>query len=346
MPAMDQTGFPARFADIEALDDYMSRPSAALVADLQAVEGDIMVIGVGGKMGPTVARLAKRAAPDKRVIGVARFSEHGLAARLESHGIETIAADLLDREAVAALPRAANVIFMAGRKFGSTGREDLTWAMNAHVPAMVAETFRDSRIIAYSTICVYSFVPVLHGGAAEDAALDPPGEYANSCIARERMFEYFSNLHGTPGMLIRLSYAIDMRYGVLYDIAQKVWTGAEIDVTMGHVNVIWQGDAASQSLRALRHATAPTTPINISGPEIASVRALAGAFAERFARPARIVGAEAPTAWVSDTGKAARLFGYPSVPLAQMIEWTADWVAREQPSLGKDTHFEVRSGTY
>ena len=338
--------FPESFATVDELDTFMSTPSEALIADLDAVPGDIMVVGVGGKMGPTVARMAKRACPGRRVIGVARFTEPGLKSYLQSHGIETIAADLLDRKAVAELPRVPNIIFMAGRKFGSSGSESLTWAMNAHVPALVADHFRDSRIVAYSTICVYPFALVAHGGSREEDEIGPPGEYAMSCAGRERMFQYFSETHGTPGALIRLSYAIDMRYGVLHDLGRKVLRGETVDLGMGHVNVIWQGDACSQSLRALRHCAVPSMPINVSGPETLSIHALALAFGRRFGREPAFTGVESPTAWIADTSKAARLFGYPTVSLDQMIDWTADWLSRGMTSLGKATHFEVRTGTY
>jgi nucleoside-diphosphate-sugar epimerase len=337
---------PAKFETIEQLDDFMSRPSDALISDLEQVPGDIMVIGVGGKMGPTLARMAKRACPDRRVIGVARFSEPGLKDALEDHGVETIAADLLDPGAVNAVPQVPNVIFMAGRKFGSAGYEPLTWAMNGYVPALVADRMRASRIVAYSTICVYPFAPVAHGGPREDDEIGPLGEYAMSCVARERMFQYFSEKHQSPGAIIRLSYAIDMRYGVLHDLGRKVLRGEAIDLAMGHVNVIWQGDACSQSLRALRHCTVPSTPINISGPETVSIRALAQAFGRCFGRKPVFRGEENPTAWIANTAKAARLFGYPSVSLDQMVAWVSDWLARGMASWGKDTHFEVRSGSY
>jgi nucleoside-diphosphate-sugar epimerase len=337
---------PASFANVDELDAFMSAPSEALVDDLEKVPGDIMVVGVGGKMGPTLARMAKRACPERRVIGVARFSEPGLQSYLNTHGVETIATDLLDRAAIAELPRVPNVIFMAGRKFGSEGSEPLTWAMNSHVPALVANHFRESRIVSYSTICVYPFATVLHGAMREDDPIGPPGEYAMSCAGRERMFQYFSEKYLTPGMLIRLSYAIDMRYGVLHDLGQKVLRGEEVDLSMGHVNVIWQGDACSQSLRALRHCTVPSSPLNVSGPETVSIRALAVAFGQRFSREALLRGDESPTAWLADTSRAARLFGYPTVSLHQMIDWTADWLSRGMKSLGKATHFEVRTGTY
>ncbi|MFQ5973816.1 MAG: NAD-dependent epimerase/dehydratase family protein [Alphaproteobacteria bacterium] len=324
----------------------MSRPSPALIADLENVDGDVIVLGVGGKMGPTVARMIRRASADRRVMAVARFTTPGAREALESHGIETITADLLDRAAVAALPKARNVIYMAGRKFGSEGSEDLTWAMNCHVPAIVAEAFAESRVVAYSTICVYPYAPVAHGGPTEESPLGPPGEYAMSCVGRERIFQFFSGKYGTPGRLIRLSYAIDMRYGVLRDVAARVLNGEAIDLTMGHVNVIWQGDAASQSIRSLAHVTTPTSPLNVSGPETVSIRALAHAFAARFGKQPRLLGEETETAWLANTGAAAKLFGYPEVPLERMIDWTADWVSRAMPDLDKPTHFEVRSGRF
>jgi len=339
-------GLPRSFGDAEALDEFLTRPSQGLIADLAALDGDLMILGVAGKMGPTLARLAKRAAPEKRVIGVARFGEPGIRTYLDAHGVDTIAADLLDGRAVAELPRVPNLVFMAGRKFGSSGSEELTWAMNVHVPALVAEHFAGSRISVFSTICVYPFAPVASGGSREEDPVGPPGEYAMSCVGRERIFEYFAKLRHSPTAVIRLSYAIDMRYGVLHDVAAKVLAGEPVDVTMGHVNVIWQGDACAQSLRALRLADVPAVPLNVSGPETVSVRLLAESFARLLGKPARIVGREAETAWLADTGKAAKLFGYPSVPLATMIEWTADWIANRRGSLNKSTHFEVRTGTY
>lgn len=343
---LDDRKLPAFFETESALEDFLALPTRELLDDLAQLEGDLMILGVGGKMGPTLARLARNAMPGRRVIAVARFSEPGMRDMLEAHGIETIVCDLLDPAALAALPQCANVIFMAGRKFGGDGDNPLTWAMNAHVPALVAQAFASSRIVAFSTACVYPFVPVTSQGADESVTPNPPGEYANSCVGRERMFEYFSKLHGTPGRLFRLSYAIDLRYGVLADVALKVWRGDPVDVTMGHVNVIWQGDANAQALRCLVQATVPTSPLNVSGPETTSIRWLAEEFGRRFDKPVTITGTEAPTAWLMNTGEAERLFGYPKVPLSQLVGWVANWISREQRLYGKPTKFESRDGKY
>ena len=338
---------PDRFDSIEVLEEFMTTPSDALIADLAKTPGDIMVLGVGGKMGPTLARLAKRAAPVKKVIGVARFSEKGVREQLTRAGVEPVPADLLDRAALEKLPKAANVVFMAGRKFGAAGNVPLTWAMNVHVPAMVAEVFRASRIVAFSTGCVYPFVPVEGGGATEDVPpIPPPGDYATSCVGRERMFEYFSAQHGTPGRLFRLNYAIDMRYGVLHDIGRKVRDGETIDLTMGHANVIWQGDANTVALRCLAQATTPTTPINVTGPETFEVAKVAAEFGKLLGKTPKFTGKPAATGWINNAARMVKEFGAPSVPLSKMIAWTADWLARDMTTLDKPTHYEVRDGTY
>jgi len=337
---------PDTIADVAALDELLCRPSQPLIDDLAKVDGDIMILGVAGKMGPTLAGLAKAALPDRRIIGVARFSEPSVKDWLKARGIETIHCDLLDEAALRGLPKVSNIVFMAGRKFGAEGDLSLTWAMNAHVPALVAQAFSRSRIVAFSTGCVYPFVEVDGKGADESLAPNPPGEYAQSCVGRERMFEYFSKRCSTPGRLFRLNYAIDMRYGVLHDIASKILTGTPIDVSLGHVNFIWQGDAAAQALRCLAHCETPTSPINVSGHEILAVRDLAEKLGRLLKRDPVIVGSEQPTAWLTDTSQAVKLFGLPIVDTERLIRWTADWVARAMPSLGKPTKYEVRDGRY
>ncbi len=334
------------FPDVAALEEFMTQPTRELKADLARADGDILILGVGGKMGPTLARMAKRAAPAKRVIGIARFTEQGLKEKLEGWGIECIACDLLDRAALERLPRAKNVVFMAGHKFGAAGDPSFTWAMNVAVPFMVAETFRESRIVAFSTACVYPFVDVGGAGAPEGLATVPPsGDYANSCVGREQMFAYGSRRYGTAGRLLRLSYAIDMRYGVLHDVAQSVLADKPVELGTGHVNVIWQGDANEQALRLLAHCTSPTSPLNVSGPK-ASVRFLAEELGKRFGKKPSFNGNPSPTAWLIDIAQSVKLFGPPRVPLASMLDWVADWVSRGQPSLGKPTHFETRDGKY
>jgi hypothetical protein len=341
-----RNNLPDTIPDIAALDELLCRPSQELIDDLAKVSGDIMILGVAGKMGPTLAGLAKAALPARRVIGVARFSDPSVKTWLQVRGIETINCDLLDEAAIKALPKVQNIVFMAGRKFGAEGDLSLTWAMNAHVPALVAQAFAGSRIVAFSTGCVYPFVPVDGKGADEALAPNPPGEYAQSCVGRERMFEYFSRRFSTPGRLFRLNYAIDMRYGVLHDIASKVLQGKPIDVSLGHVNFIWQGDASAQALRCLAHCDTPTSPINVSGHEILAVRDLAAKLGARLGREPVIVGTEQPTAWLTDTSLATKLFGLPVVNTERLIAWTADWVARSMPSLGKPTKYEVRDGRY
>ena len=338
--------WPATIADEAALEEVMTRPDAALRADLATVPGDLLVLGAAGKMGPTLCRLARRADPARRVIAVARFSEPGLRERMESWGVECIAADLTDAKALAELPDAPNVVFMAARKFGSTGNEALTWAMNVLLPAAVAERFAASRIVFFSTGNVLPLVPVISGGADEDRAPAPIGDYAASCLGRERVFQHAAAARGTRCFGVRLNYAIDLRYGVLHDICSKVASGTPVPLSMGHANVIWQGDANAWTLRALRHASADCPILNVTGPETVSIRWLAEQFAARLGQAPSFVGEEAPTALLSNAARAFATFGYPGVPLARMIDWVADWVARGGRALGKPTKFEVRDGRF
>lgn len=343
-------GLPTLVEDEVALDDLLTRPSPALVADLARLEGDIMILGVGGKMGPTLARLARRgsdeAGVDRRVIGVSRFSSAATRERLEAWGVETVSCDLMNRDQLAALPEAANLVFMAGRKFGSTGAEATTWAMNAFMPGLIAERFPRSRTVVFSSGNVYPLVPVISGGSVETDRVAPVGEYAQSVLARERVFEYYSREFGLPVTLIRLNYAIDLRYGVLFDIGSKVHAGQPVDVTMGHANVIWQGDANSYVLRALGLCSSPPAILNLTGPEIISVRRVAERFGEHLGKPAIIEGQEAPTALLNNAGRCFDHFGYPSVSLDTMVRWIAGWLDRGGASLGKPTHFETRDGRF
>ncbi|HEV7266956.1 MAG TPA: NAD-dependent epimerase/dehydratase family protein [Falsiroseomonas sp.] len=338
--------WPAAIADEAELEELMSRPDAALCEDLAAVPGDLLVLGAAGKMGPTLCRLAKRADPARRVIAVARWSEPGLRERMESWGIECLSADLTDRAALAALPNAPNVVFMAARKFGSTGNEALTWAMNVLLPAMVAERFAASRIVFFSTGNVLPLVPVNGPAPDEGATPAPVGEYAASCLGRERVFQHAAAARGTRCFGVRLNYAIDLRYGVLHDVATKVWTGTPVPLAMGHANVIWQGDANAWTLRGLRHADASSPVLNVTGPETVSIRWLATRFGALMDRAPEFAGIEAPEALLSNAARAFSLFGYPTVPLELLVRWQADWVSRGGRALGKPTKFEVRDGRF
>ncbi|SFK23494.1 Nucleoside-diphosphate-sugar epimerase [Falsiroseomonas stagni DSM 19981] len=338
--------WPARIADEAMLEELMSRPDPALVADLAKVPGDILVLGAAGKMGPTLCRLARRADPARRVIAVARWSEPGLRERMESWGIECLTAELLDDAALAALPDAPNVIFMAARKFGSTGNEALTWAMNVQLPARVAARWATSRIVFFSTGNVLPMWPVNGPAPDEEVAPSPIGDYAASCLGRERAFQHAAATRGTLCFGIRLNYAIDCRYGVIHDIATKVWHGTPVPLAMGHANVIWQGDANAWTLRALARADATCPILNVTGPETVSIRWLAQKLGARMDRQPEFAGEEAPTALLSNAARAFASFGYPTVPLLTLIDWVADWVAAGGRALGKATKFEVRDGRF
>jgi dTDP-4-dehydrorhamnose reductase len=334
----------------EAVYRQLLEPSDRLVADMAAIEGDIMILGVGGKMGPGLARVARQAAGKaglkKRIIGVARFSDPGLQRQLEEEGIETISADLLNDNQLRALPAIENVLYLAGTKFGTNGNEPFTWAMNAYLPGRVAQQFRDSRIVAFSTGNVYPLVPVTGGGATENLPPNPVGEYGQSCLGRERVFQYFSSRNNTPMLLYRLNYANDVTYGVLVDIAQAVKESKPVDLAMGVANLIWQGDANEIALRALLHCDVPAKILNVTGPEIVSLRWLGEQFGKMFGKTPVFVNEEQPTAFLSNAAESFRLFGYPRVGLQQMMELVAEWLKQSGRLLNKPTHYAERKGKY
>ncbi|QNE48641.1 NAD(P)-dependent oxidoreductase (plasmid) [Glaciihabitans sp. INWT7] len=343
---LHRANFPAFFTDVEHLEDFMSMPTQELVDDLAHVPGDITVLGAAGKMGVTLARVLKRAAPEKRIIAVSRFTDAESRAKLEKHGIETISCDLLDRDAVGKLPHVENVIYMAGLKFDFTGREDFLWAMNTLAPAIVADAFARSRIVSLSTIHVYPWSDPLRGGVTESTPpLARPGEYANSVVGRERIFEYFSRLHGSPGRNVRFVYAIDMRYGVLQEIASWVLEGKTIPLETGTVSIMWQGDAINQFARLLRYTEIPASPLNVGGPEMVSVRKVAEQFGALFGIEPVFSGAEGEALAVN-CDQAAALLGNPYVTVDTMVKWVAEWAQSGKPTLGKPSKFEVRSGRF
>ncbi len=331
----------------EELEETLSRPPPGVVQDLARLEGDIVVLGAGGKMGPTLARMARRALDGRRdVVAVARFSDPRARESLERAGVRTLACDLLDRAQVARLPDAAAVVFMAGMKFGSTGAEALTWATNAYLPGLAAERYPRARTVVFSTGNVYPLVPVSGGGATEETPPAPIGEYAQSTLGRERVFEHFSRTRGTPVTVFRLNYAVELRYGVLLDIARKVGSGLPVDLSTGHVNVIWQGDANAVALRCLAAAQSPPLVLNVTGPETLSVRGLSTRLGEALGRAPVFAGLEAPTALLSNASKALARFGPPAVPVEQALSWVANWVRIGGRTLSKPTHFEARDGRF
>jgi nucleoside-diphosphate-sugar epimerase len=337
--------------DVESLDLLLSEPTPLVVETLSKLNGDILILGVAGKMGVTLARMASRALAqagqrDRRVIGVARFSNPREQQKLESWGIQTIRCDLLDQKALTQLPDAPTVIYMAGMKFGATGNESLTWAMNTFLPGIVCQRFRNSRIAAFSTGNIYGLYPLHGGGATERDTPVPVGEYSMSCLGRERMFEHFSKTNGTPVSILRVNYACELRYGVLVDLARSVWTGQSVDLAMASFNIIWQADANAMSLASLANASSPPFYINIAGPELMSVRGVLETFGRIMKREPKMHGAEARDATISNGQLGHRLYGYPRVTPNQMIEWIAEWVMAGGESLNKPTHFETRDGKY
>lgn len=322
------------------LEQILSEPNK-----LDRVAGDLLILGAAGKMGPTLALRAKRAGTN-RVIAASRFSSPEVRRRLEEGGIETISVDLLNAQDLSSLPDVANVIYMAAKKFGSTGAEHETWAMNTFLPGLVAERFKDSRIVAFSSGNVYPILPITTGGASEATPPLPVGEYAQSALGRERMFTFFSHKYGTPVTLLRLNYACELRYGVLYDIGTKVFERQPVDLRMGMVNVVWQGDANSWTLRSLAVAQSPPLVLNITGPETLSVRWIAEQFGKRFGVHPEFSGSETDSALLNNASEAFRLFGYPTVTPLQMIDWIATWIGMGGVALGKPTHFETRDGRF
>jgi dTDP-4-dehydrorhamnose reductase len=328
------------------LNEVLSRPHDALVALMKELSGDIMVLGGGGKIGPTMARTAKRAVDQagvkKKVVAVDMMPLPELAAE----GIQTLQCDMLNLAAVEKLPKIENVIFMAGRKFGSTGSESLTWAINVIVPYHVARTFTASRIVAFSTGCVYPVMHVMTGGAVESTPPDPVGEYAMSCLGRERMFDHFSNTAGERVVQLRLDYSVEMRYGVLVDVATKVFNGEPVDVTTGYANVIWQGDVCNQVLRSLAMAASPAKILNVTGPETLAIRQVAQRFGELFGKKVTFTGQENGMGYLESAMHANSLFGNPEVPVGVVIEWIAHWIKIGGENIGKPTHFETQNGKY
>ncbi|MFB9378181.1 NAD-dependent epimerase/dehydratase family protein [Kineococcus gynurae] len=337
-------------ADIPALEESLTEPTPEVVADVARLEGDLVVLGVGGKVGPSVAGMAARAireaGVDKTVYGVARFSDPAARATLEQYGVRPVPADLTDDGHLAALPDAANVIYMAGNKFGTVGNEHFTWMMNTYLPGRVAQRYRESRIVSFSTLVTYPLADAATGGSREADWPGIVGEYAASCVGRERMFEHFSRRFGTPVLQFRLGYSIETRYGVLQEIAQAVHDGIPIPLAMGHASVIWQRDVAAWAIRSLHLADSPPRRLNITGPEIVSVRRLAEIFGERFGREPRFEGQETGTGYVMDGAEAQQAFGFPSTTLADMVETVAAWVAASGPTIGKPTKFQQRDGAF
>lgn len=336
--------------DLEVLEQELLKPSDALVSDISKIEGDIILLGVGGKMGPSMAKLARRAilsaGINKRIIGISRFSEAGTREELEAEGIETISADLLNEKQLAALPDAANILYLAGTKFGTTGKEPFTWAMNSYLPGRVAERYKNSRIVAFSTGNVYPFTPVSSGGLSEEHLPAPVGEYGQSCLGRERIFQYFSERYQIPTLIYRLNYSIDLRYGVMLEIAKSVMEDKAIDLTTGSVNVIWQGDANEIAIRSFLHCDVPANILNVTGPETLSVKWLAEQFGLILGKEPQFINEVQPNALLSNASKAHQLFGYPRVTVRQMIEMTVAWLQGGGKTINKPTHFQERKGQF
>jgi hypothetical protein len=341
---------PVTIRSEEELIDVMTQPRPPLVEFMKTIRSPLMILGVGGKMGPTLAVLARRAADmagnSIAIIGVSRFSDTAVRDYLEFKGVRTISADLMNRAAFDNLPDTDNVLYLVGLKFGTTSNPARTWATNTLIPAYAAERYARARLAVLSSGNVYPLVPVVSGGSRETDPLTPLGEYANACVARERIFEYVASREATPIVLLRLSFALDLRYGVLVDIAQKVYLGEPVDVTMSHMNCIWQGDANEMIIRSLALATAPHTSLNLVGSQHYSIRATALRFGELMRKEVSFTGADAETAFLSDNALLRATLGEPPTPIDTVMRWTADWIMSNGRRLNKPTHFEVRNGNY
>ncbi len=350
MSAIPESKLPSLIEDVDALEEVLTRPDERLIDSVSRLDGDVTILGVGGKMGPSLARLLRRAldaaGKTNRVVGVDRFPDVAIRDRLEEFGVETLPCDLLDRAALDELPVTPNMIFMVGMKFGSTGQESLTWAINSFLPGAAAQRFAGSRIVAFSSGNVYAFSPLNSGGSSETNTVGPIGEYAQSTLGRERVLSHWCGATGSPLTIIRLNYAVELRYGVLYDVGKSVHDGEPVDVTMGNLNCIWQGDANATVIRALEIADTPPTVLNLTGPEILSVRRVAEDFGEFLGAEPEFDGEEAPTALLSNAARCFQRFGYPSVSARQVIEWTAHWIKIGGANLGKPTHFQTRDGKF
>jgi nucleoside-diphosphate-sugar epimerase len=341
---------PERITTESELEHALAEPSDADVEVVARLDGDILILGAGGKMGPSLARRVQRAVREsggtKRVLAASRFSSATLREGLEADGVRTIACDLLDRAQIEALPDCPHVLFLAGRKFGTQDRTDLTWITNTIVPAHVAERFHRSRMVVFSTGNVYPLVPVDGPAPTEDVVPSPVGEYAQSCLGRERVVEFVSREKGMRAVVFRLNYAVDLRYGTLVDVASRVFNGEPIDLTVGFFNAIWQGDANSYALRSLDLCSTPPTVLNVTGHERISVRQTAAWFGESFEREPVFVNSEGPVALLSDSRKCREQLGEPRVPFELLREWVAHWVRIGGPTLNKPTRFEVADGTF
>jgi nucleoside-diphosphate-sugar epimerase len=335
----------------QELEDALSEPYSEDIEFAEELEGDVMVLGAAGKMGPSlvrrILRASERAGTDRTVYAVSRYSDPAVRAALDDiDGCETIQADLLEEGSLASLPDCRNVIYMVGMKFGTSGREPQTWAINSYLPGEVARRFDDSRIVAFSTGNVYPPVPVDSGGPTETDDTGPVGEYAQSCLGRERVFQYFAERNDTPTCLFRLNYSVEARYGVLVDIANWVYEGESVPLATGYVNVIWQGDANSACFRSLELTDSPAETLNVTGPETLSVRTVAEQFADRFGRQVTFEAEEHETALLSDASRATEIFGEPKVPTEAVVDLVASWIRQGNPTMDKPTKFHVRSGEF